>query len=340
VLTAVLAARSTARAGTTVASSSSVRPARLTGSVNTSRFGAVGTWWQRQKGDLVKDVIIGFLVGVVLFLGACWWDARLEARQDALSSAIASRQDDLARDLANQAEVLENTRFVRSIATSTEATPKPFTGMNLGGAELAGLPLQCTDLKRHRGCADFSEADLSEANLARTDLGGAIIYHADVHQATLDGANFDGAILDRANLDGVVTRRNSSASFRGARLDGATLIHARLYDHDFSGASFIHGKADEAYLFLADFPRAKLVKASFKHADLRHVNFRGARVLDVDLTSADLRGADLRRANLTSADLRGADLRRADMRKAVLTDVCFDATTIWGSNRPPTSSSC
>jgi uncharacterized protein YjbI with pentapeptide repeats len=42
----------------------------------------------------------------------------------------------------------------------------------------------------------------------------------------------------------------------------------------------------------------------------------------------------------TSADLRGADFRQANLRTAVLTDVCFDATTIWGSNRPPTSSSC
>ena len=50
------------------------------------------------------------------FFGACWWDARLQTRQDALASAIADRQDRLARDLANQAEVLENTRFVRQLA--------------------------------------------------------------------------------------------------------------------------------------------------------------------------------------------------------------------------------
>jgi len=46
------------------------------------------------------------------------------------------------------------------------------------------------------------------------------------------------------------------------------------------------------------------------------------------------------KVDLTSADLRGADFTRADLRKAVLTDVCFDHTTKWGSNPPPTSSSC
>jgi hypothetical protein len=40
-------------------------------------------------------------VGVALLFGAWWWDARMQALQDALASAIAARQDDLARDLAN-----------------------------------------------------------------------------------------------------------------------------------------------------------------------------------------------------------------------------------------------
>jgi uncharacterized protein YjbI with pentapeptide repeats len=159
-----------------------------------------------------QDAIISVVVGVAVLFDACWWDARLQARQDALTTKIAARQDDLARDLANQAELLENSRFVRQIATSMEATPEPFTGINLGATELAGLPLQCTDLRRHRGCADFSKADLGEANLARTDLDGAIIVQADLHQATLDQANFNGAILDHANLDGVATRRNRSAA--------------------------------------------------------------------------------------------------------------------------------
>jgi hypothetical protein len=86
-----------------MASSSSIRTARLTGSLRTIRFGAVAGWWRVQRGDLAKDAIIGVVVGVLLLLGAFWWDAKLVARQDALATAIADRQDGLARDLANQA---------------------------------------------------------------------------------------------------------------------------------------------------------------------------------------------------------------------------------------------
>src|SRR5512133_140101 len=98
-----------------MASSSSVRPVGLAGS--TSRLGAMATWWRRHKGDLAKEAIIALVVGVLLLMGGWVWDARLQARQDALERTIASRQDDLAksiadrqdslaRDLANQAEVL------------------------------------------------------------------------------------------------------------------------------------------------------------------------------------------------------------------------------------------
>ena len=43
---------------------------------------------------------------------------------------------ELARDLANQAEVLENTRFVRQIATSTGRAPKPFPSIKLRARSL------------------------------------------------------------------------------------------------------------------------------------------------------------------------------------------------------------
>ena len=49
------------------------------------------------------------------------WTARMTWRR-----AIADHQDDLAQDLANQAEVLENTRFVRQIATSKEEDEEAF----------------------------------------------------------------------------------------------------------------------------------------------------------------------------------------------------------------------
>jgi uncharacterized protein YjbI with pentapeptide repeats len=284
----------------------------------------VATWWREQKGELAKDAIIGLVVGVVLFLAACWWDARLQARQDALSSAIAERQDNQARDLANQAEVLENTRFVRSVAMSGGWRWKPFAHINLSGAELGGLNLQCVNWRTLIGCANFLGADLHEANLTDTNLRGAGLSKADLHKATLDEADLTNANLSEANLTGVTGKAH--VRFRSAGLGGTTLFQARLADNDFRDADFLNGNADEADLTSANFHHAHLEGTRFKHAGLSHANFRGANMTGVDLTSADV---------------RGADFTRADLRKAVLTDVCFDATTKWGSNTPPpASSSC
>jgi hypothetical protein len=124
-----------------MASTTSTRRAGSKGSAITTRPGAVATWWRKQRGDLAKDALISVLVGVVLFLGACWWDARLQAPQDDLAKSIADRQDSLARDLASQAEVLENTQFVRQLATSRGKAPKPFAYINLHDAQLAGIEL-------------------------------------------------------------------------------------------------------------------------------------------------------------------------------------------------------
>jgi uncharacterized protein YjbI with pentapeptide repeats len=262
-------------------------------------------------------------VGVALLFGAWWWDARLQARQDALATAIANRQDDLARDLANQAEVLENTRFLRQIATSRGNTPKPFAYINLVGAELGGLHLRCTDVRRHLGCGDFTKADLREANLTSADLGGADFMEADLYKANVDSADFDGANLADVNLGGVATR--TSTNFRRAILVHTSLVQAELETADFRNALLSYVKADEAVLPGADFRRANLEWARLRRADLRH---------------AIIHNAKLSHADLMSADLRGADFTGTDLSKAFLGDVCFDHTTKWGSNAPPASSTC
>ena len=50
--------------------SSSIRPARLTGSLRMIRFGVVAGWWRVRKGDLAKDALISVVVGVALLFGA------------------------------------------------------------------------------------------------------------------------------------------------------------------------------------------------------------------------------------------------------------------------------
>jgi uncharacterized protein YjbI with pentapeptide repeats len=305
-----------------VASSSSILRARSRASARTTRVGTVASWWRAHKGDLIKDAIIGFLVGVVLFLGACWWDARLQARQDALSSAIADRQDRLARDLANQAEVLENTRFVRSIATSKEEMPKPFASINLHGAELGGLSLGCNP-RTLLGCADFRKSDLQEANLTTAGFAGAGFWDADLRKANLTGTDFSSAFFKDANLDGAAAVQ--SPGFQRALLIRTTFVQARFERAHFNNANLTDVNADQALLSHGDFRNAYLRRSRFMDADLRNAKFRDARMIHVDLTSADL---------------RGADFRRADLSRTVLTDVCFDDTTKWGSNSSPASSSC
>jgi hypothetical protein len=226
----------------------------------------VATWWRVQRGDLAKDALISVLVGVVLFLGACWWDARLQARQDDLAKSIANRQDDLARDLANHAEVLENTRFVREIGTSGGWRWKPFADINLGGAELGGLTLICA--RRHVGCADFFKADLHEANLDRTNLSGANLEEADLHRASLDMARFSGANLWNTNLDGVGGKR---ASFNNAHFMGTSLVQARLDHASFANASLGVIRASpwssaERIWSLVDMPQGYRNRASQKQA--------------------------------------------------------------------------
>jgi uncharacterized protein YjbI with pentapeptide repeats len=274
----------------------------------------VGTY----RGDLVKDLIIGVVVGVLLLFGAMWWDAKL-----------VDRQDGLARDLAHQAEVLENTRFVRQLATSNTKAPKPFANINLEGAQLGGLELACIGAGLNRGgCADFDGANLQKANLTGTTLYRADLSRADLRGAILDRADFRGASLDSTNLSGVVSTPDpddSGTTFRAAQLDRTALVGARLAGADFRRALLFEANGDKAVLSSADFRNASMNGARFEGADLRKANFRGVQMYKVDLTSADL---------------RGTDFTRADLRKAVLTDVCFDHTTKWGSNAPPTSSSC
>jgi uncharacterized protein YjbI with pentapeptide repeats len=88
-----------------------------------------------------------------------------------------------------------------------------------------------------------------------------------------------------------------------------------------------------------------MVRADLTSANLRNASFADTNMTRANLTSANLRRARFRdtnmtRIDLTSDDVRGADFTRADLRTAVLTDVCFDDTTKWGSNTQPASSSC
>ena len=78
-------------------------------------------WSQRHAKDL-SLVVLGVSLAFVV------------------DSRLAARQDRVARDLANRAEVLENLRFVRSTLTAGLSL-KPFAGLDLRGARWASAGL-------------------------------------------------------------------------------------------------------------------------------------------------------------------------------------------------------
>ena len=107
------------------------------------RWRSMRRWWRANRAEVGKDAIIALLV----LLGAFYWDDRL-----------ADRQDGLARDLADRAEVLENTRFVRQLVIE-HAAVKPLSTLNLQGADLAGLDPACESHQRPAAdCADLRHA--------------------------------------------------------------------------------------------------------------------------------------------------------------------------------------
>lgn len=87
-------------------------------------------------------------------------------------------------------------------------------GKSLARADLAGVNLLKADLTG----ADLAGASLLHANLKRTNLAGA-----DLSGADLQGFDFRNADLRGANLSGATLNPTGNITFKGARLDGATM---------------------------------------------------------------------------------------------------------------------
>ncbi len=174
------------------------------------------------KDDLLRDVLLaGFTT--ILVGGLLFWAA------NHLENTRAARAEELENTRAAQAEVLENTRFVRGAVMTPGATLKPFQSMELSGAQLAALPLNCPQGAPVQdvaaGCANFvqanlSGADLTDANLRGAALGGADLTGAYLTGADLAAADLTGAILTGANLNWTDLR---GADLTDAYLDGAVM---------------------------------------------------------------------------------------------------------------------
>jgi uncharacterized protein YjbI with pentapeptide repeats len=149
----------------------------------------------------------------------------------------------------------------------------------------------------------------------------------------LDGANLAGGLFTKALLTGTDFSR---ATLIAGRFDEAEISRARLQGADLSGSriSKVVGwrvKFSNADLMNVDFSGADVSRSIFVRALIRGANFTKAEMNRSDFSDADLSGSDMSRAELarvtfTNAKLSGmnfsySNLARADLREKVLRGV-------------------
>jgi uncharacterized protein YjbI with pentapeptide repeats len=252
------------------------------------------SYLNRDDRPLVRDALLAVVVLIAGFCATFWLEDRISSQQQALDDSRAERQ-----------EVLENTRFIREVVINPDARVQPFQRLNLVGASLAGLDLDCRtreDIKEVQVVAGGGD---SCANLSYANLTGADLYSANLFGADLSGADLTDASLGSAYL------LNASLSY--ADLTGADLSYADIF-----GSS-------------------KLVEANLTGADLRGADLMGADLTGANLTDANLTGADL-------SSLDGAnptpDNPDANLTGATLTDICHDQETKWPAGFSPPPPNC
>ena len=199
---------------------------------------AVPLGWSRDPPWFVQILVAALLFAGLLGLVLLWGINRIENRR------------------ANQAERLENLRYVRTAAAQRGADRElRFSGLDLRGMHLAGLDLSG---------ADLSEADLTGANLTGADLTGA-----DLTSAALTDANMTSATLIFANL--------ADADLGKADLTDATLIEADLTATNLAFADLEGADLSFAVLLDADLSSALISEAVFADADVAGADLSGVR---------------------------------------------------------------
>lgn len=216
----------------------------------------------------------------------------------------------------NQAQVLENLRFVRDYANSQ----RQFAAAQTGGATGAGGTCPPS---RHPSAAvrqSFESINLSGQNLAFLQL---------------PNTNFARANMDGGRLVGVVLTPNSD-------LAGASLIEAILVDGDLSEASLINTDLTNADLHGARLCGANLAGAKLSGANLSNAVLTGIDFSDANGTWIAQEGAPdvgfvvRGKVNLSRADLAGADLTGAtNLDAAMLYDIYYDSATKWPAGFSP-----
>jgi uncharacterized protein YjbI with pentapeptide repeats len=216
----------------------------------------------------------------------------------------------------NQAQVLENLRFVREYANAQ----RQFAGAQ-PGAVTAGNGA-CAP-SRHSAAAvrqSFESINLSGQNLAYLQL---------------PNTNFARANMDGGRLVGAVFAPNSD-------LAGASMVEASAVDADLSEASLVNADLTNADLHGAHLCGANLAGAKLAGANLSNATLTGIDFSDANGTwiaqegTPDVGFVVHGKVNLSRADLAGADLTGAsNLDAAMLYDIYYDNTTKWPAGFSP-----
>lgn len=252
------------------------------------------SYLNREDRPMVREALLAVVVLLAGFCATFWLEARISSQQTALDDSRAEQQ-----------EVLENTRFIREVVLNPDARVQPFQRLNLTGASLAGLDLDCRTKEDIDTVQIVPGGGDSCANLSYSNLAGADLYSANLFGADLSGADLRGANLSSAYL------LNTSLAY--ANLAGADLSYAKLF-----GSS-------------------RLVEVDLTGADLRGADLMGADLTGANLTRANLSGADL--SSLAGTDPTD-DKPETNLKDANLTDVCHDQKTEWPAGFKPPRPNC
>jgi uncharacterized protein YjbI with pentapeptide repeats len=163
------------------------------------------------------------------------------------------------------------------------------TGARLEEARLDGASLKDTELAG----VDASRASFDGANLTQLRASqGVRMPQASFKRVQAANSRWGGAHLDEADF--------SFSELERADFSGASLVKAR-----FSGCNLPHGRFASARLVGASMLKANVFEGLFEAADLSHADLRGANLFGAEFWKAQTGSTRLEQAILTRTKLAG-----------------------------------
>ncbi|MEO0566087.1 MAG: pentapeptide repeat-containing protein, partial [Chloroflexota bacterium] len=120
-----------------------------------------------------------------------------------------------------------------------------------------------------------------------------------------------------------------SINLQDADLNGIRAVRANLFWGIFAHTDLSDANFNDAILAEADFHVTHATQCRFQRATLADATLTAGWFHQADFSGAILYGADVSCADFTEAMLCGADMRCQNLHDAILTDVIYDAHTLW-----------